>query len=43
MQKNAKSAACAKWLFWSWLLYAVGGMLLLNWQAVLQFGVRLCA
>lgn len=26
-----------------WLLYAVGGVLLMNWHAVMRFGMRLCS
>ncbi|WP_158380752.1 hypothetical protein [Chitinilyticum litopenaei] len=29
-------------LFWGWLLYALALLLLLNWQAVQRFGLRLC-
>lgn len=32
-----------QYLCWFWLLYALTGMLLMNWQAVERFGMRLCA
>lgn len=36
-------ASVAKYLCALWLLYAVAGLLMLNWQAVARFGMRLCS
>ncbi len=35
--ENVASYLCALWL-----LYVLAGLLLLNWQAVTRFGMRLC-
>lgn len=37
-----KRAAAARYLCALWLIYVLAGLLLMNWQAVTRFGMRLC-
>jgi hypothetical protein len=38
-----KRASVAKYLCALWLFYVLAGLLMLNWQAVTRFGMRLCS
>lgn len=38
-----KRASVAKYVCALWLFYVLAGLLMLNWQAVTRFGMRLCS